>query len=437
MNKKAIAFSLILIILLGGGIYFFKNLYPINIEKITYERKEKEIFAHIHIGKNIKEGICIFGELEFPMKNQECIIKIPNEKKDMTIKTKWNQKTITMNPNINEVTEVSILDEKVYLVKNEKKEIKIAIDRIGNPDITEIFKSEDESIVKVERNILTGIGNGKTKVNVSVGNISKNIDVVVTELLTLPTITKNKTYLKCGIYSKEDNDLLDEALEYRIKNAGYGTRAGVVAALRFLTLEFPYQINYFYENGRLNNNTGGKVAEGEGRYYQKGLYLHSSRFENLSKIRFGPSIWGCPLMNWQDESGFVSGVRYPNGLDCSGFITWAMLNGGFNVGDTGAGDNPWRNDDLSDLGPHEKITWSLLESNTLKAGDIIATDGHIAMIGGIKDGVVYVAESTTYWHGVVMHPYTYQELVNTYMLDYVIKMDDYYQEEGNYTAYWE
>ena len=59
------------------------------------------------------------------------------------------------------------------------------------------------------------------------------------------------------------------------------------------------------------------------------------------------------------------------------------------------------------------------------------------MIGGIHDGVVYVGESTTYWEGVVMYPYTYDELLATDKLTYVINMDEYYKEDGDYTLYWE
>lgn len=36
-----------------------------------------------------------------------------------------------------------------------------------------------------------------------------------------------------------------------------------------------------------------------------------------------------------------------------------------------------------------------------------------------------------------MHEYTFNELLNSYFLSYVIKMDDYYQKEGIYTNYWE
>ena len=42
---------------------------------------------------------------------------------------------------------------------------------------------------------------------------------------------------------------VDDILEYKINKAGYLTRAGVVEAMRFITLDFPYRVNYFYENG--------------------------------------------------------------------------------------------------------------------------------------------------------------------------------------------
>ena len=178
-------------------------------------------------------------------------------------------------------------------------------------------------------------------------------------------------------------------------------------------------------------------VDGEGRFYHKGLYLSSDKFSELNNIRFGPSIWGCPLTNWQDEAGFKPGVKYPNGLDCSGFVTWAMYNGGFDVSDTGAGMNSFTDDDLSDLGVHIPITRSLLTSGSIKAGDLIGCDGHIALVGAIKDGIIYVAESTTYYDGVVMHPYTINELLNEPFLDYVINMDSYYGSQGNYTDYFE
>ena len=282
-----------------------------------------------------------------------------------------------------------------------------------------------------------GVNPGTANVSVTLGDVTKSINVTVTDLITTPKVINRKPKMTCNRYSKEESSLLDKILLDRINTAGYATRAGVVASLRFITLELPYKIPYFFENGRLNNNTGGDYVDGEGRFYHKGLYLSSDKFSELKKTWFGPSIWGCPLTNWQDEVGFKPGVKYPNGLDCSGFVTWAMYNGGFDVSDTGAGMNSFTDDDLSDLGVHIPITRSLLTSGSIKAGDLIGCDGHIALVGAIKNDIIYVAESTTYYDGVVMHPYTINELLNEPFLDYVINMDSYYGSQGNYTDYFE
>ena len=71
--------------------------------------------------------------------------------------------------------------------------------------------------------------------------------------------------------------------------------AAVVAA-RFLTLELPYRIPYFYENGRVSD-TGVHFVDGEGRYYKKGLYLAESKKKDIIASWTGPAIWGCPLKN--------------------------------------------------------------------------------------------------------------------------------------------
>ena len=58
----------------------------------------------------------------------------------------------------------------------------------------------------------------------------------------------NKEILTCNKYTKEENDLIDKYLEYKIDNVGYKTRAGVVETARFLTINFPYKINCMDNN---------------------------------------------------------------------------------------------------------------------------------------------------------------------------------------------
>ena len=95
--------------------------------------------------------------------------------------------------------------------------------------------------------------------------------------------------------------MLDEILASRVEEAGPGTRAAVAVAARFLTLEFPYKVPYFYENGRLTGNG----VQGEGRYYKKGLYIGHDRENQITKVMAGPSSWGCPLMNYEDIENLI------------------------------------------------------------------------------------------------------------------------------------
>ena len=143
------------------------------------------------------------------------------------------------------------------------------------------------------------------------------------------------------------------------------------------------------------------------------------------------------MLSWEDDGKYVYGNKYPNGLDCSGLVTWILFNAGFDPKDVGAGDTWYVDDDLGDFGPHIPITRELLESGRIKVGDIIGCNGHTALIGGLSSGKVFVVESTTYWDGVVMHEYTYDELLRMPFLNYVISMDHYYEEEGIYTDFWE
>ena len=248
---------------------------------------------------------------------------------------------------------------------------------------------------------------------------------------------KNKQIVSCDSFNKEENDLLDKALEDRISSVGYKTRAGVVEAARFLTLEFEYRIPYFYENGRLRNYGVGRKVDGEGRYYHKGLYFSSSRYEIISNKFTGPGACGCKITQYQNASayGFVSSKKYPNGLDCSGFISWVLLNGGFDVGDVGAGDIISRKDDLYDLGEKKYLNDELLNSGMVKVGDLIAYSGHMAIIAGIdSEGDYYIAESLPQFKGVVLNKYDKNRLKNTFT--HIMLMNSVYVKDGNITNMW-
>lgn len=313
-----------------------------------------------------------------------------------------------------------IMFDKIYLSINE--EYNLTNDEKIKYDIL------NESIFKLDNNILTGLSSGSGTLEVRYLLGKKKVNIIVSDLYSLPELNNEKEYLPCGKYSKEDNMLLDNALKFNIDKVSYKTRAAVVEAARFLILRFNYKLNYFVENGRLNNYGNKTYVDAEGRYYHTGLYLNSYKFDEIKASLYGPVIWGCPL-----QSKLYGDMR-TNGIDCSGYVSWAILNGGFDIGDSGSGYNDFRSDDLDDFGERVKITMDFLESKKLKPGDLITRDGHIGIIIGIEEDKIHVADAFDL--DLHTHSYTYQELVDTTDWTTLHLMDSVYKEDGNLTYMW-
>ncbi len=316
---------------------------------------------------------------------------------------------------------------------------------IGDCDTETVeWTLSDDSLAEIKNNAIFAKAPGDLKMVATLGGTaSGEANVLITDLITLPdmdSLSKPLLDSKKITYTYEEEALLDQILFDRVEKAGgYGTRGGVIAAARFLCLEFPYRVPYFFENGRLNPNPGRWYADGEGRYYHKGLYLTDAKYADLDPkgIRFGPAHWGAYLVNWEDKYHFKPGVKYPNGFDCSGFVSWVLLNGGMDYGDVGAGPSNSQFE-LSDVGDKRKITTELLQSDLIKPGDLIYTDGHMAIILGISEDKIYVAEAlftsvrvTSFKRVKSALPY--------YLYQYIALMDEEYDKangQGVYDNMW-
>ena len=317
---------------------------------------------------------------------------------------------------------------KYYMAVGSKEKIDFRYVSVGNAMAS--LKSSDDSIVYVDKSIIHAKKNGTAKISFGDDSIS----IVVTDLIDkMPKkYNYNRPYLSCNAFSKKEAALLDEILFDRVKDAGEGTRAGVVAAARFLTLEFPYRISYFSENGRLGSPYV-RIADGEGRYYHKGLYLSSDKYDDISHSIKGPKMWGCSMYSKPSKA------YRKNGLDCSGFTTWAVLNGGFDIGDLPAHAGRDSAYNLNDIGKEVKLTRDVALSGKIKAGDLLGevtvSEGHSALVVGIDDDYYYVAESL--WIsplGVNINKYKKSEFHKHF--ETVNLMDSYYKKQGNYTAMW-
>jgi hypothetical protein len=339
--------------------------------------------------------------------------------------------------------------ETYYLALDGKKTLEITYNTSDDYDNTIDWKIADDSIISIdENNCIRGLKTGTTTLTGTLKNGFQRVyEIMVTDLIIPMKVDYNKTVLPCNRYTEEEAELLDKILASRVQEGGEGSRGGVLAAARFLVLEFPYKIKYFNENGRLVDNGIRPHVDGEGRYYHKGLYLSESKFATLEAgaTRQGPAIWGC---NLYDE--YVS-RSHANGFTCSGFVTWAMYNGGFDVGDVGAGNSGYSTD-LWNLGEHHEITLEYMKGNTYKVGDFIARDGHAALIIGISEDSIYTAEALPRPNHNDVSVYGYGRYDNTTIqsgnnkkgivvdenLTYVVEMSDIYPNgDGWTTDMWE
>ena len=438
-NYKNIIFIIIFILLFGCFFYLgFYNSPTLTITNkyiddnnnlvVEYKKSNYSIRNNVYCYYSLEDTIDVNAKWE-KSNNNKCSIVLNDKPYYIYLKNEDNKifKAEGTN-NLGKVLSLKLDKEKIYLPLKGTYDIKATYESIGTIN-EEISYTSNDDILSIESNKITGLKKGSTKVLVKLLDKEASLEVIVTDLIT--TRPKNgydykKGYLPCNKYSEEENNLVDEILKFKINEAGYKTRASVVEAARFLTLDFPYRINYFYENGRQTTNN----VDGEGRYYHEGLYLNKSRNKNITGSSKGPIIWGCGLY-------CTPGKRYmDNGLDCSGFVSWALLNGGFDVKDVGAG---WSdNSDLTDFGDVEKLTTSLSTSNRIKVGDLLhseAAGGHIGIIIGKDNEYYYVAQALWYDEiGVIISKYKKEKLSSTF--PHVVLMDKYYKEDGKLTNMW-
>lgn len=435
---------------------FFVGPTIVNVEKIDSIRFENKKIFNIEVSnsplKYNKATWCLLVEKDSAVdftnsewekaSNNYCSIIADDKDYDIYIKDSYDNYDSTKEgfkkDKKKEVQKKSIKTDvdNVYLYIDQKQKVNIDTSNLEDKNIT--YYSNNPTIADIDENgIVTGKAFGKTSIIIqNKKEAYKEINVVVTRLIKEMDAAAKREYFTCNMLNDEEANLLDDILFDRVNRAGYKTRAGVLAAARFLTLESTYEVPYFYENGRLENYEPYKHVDGEGRYYHRGLYLSPRKTTEITASFVGPVMWGCKLQNYTDWGGvYVTGELYPNGLDCSGFVTWALLNGGFDVGDIGAGIEP-EHKDVTDLGELVYLSDELMASGRVKAGDLIGLDGHAAILIGWDENNYYIAESLNTTKGVVATTVKRSDLVHNSIYKYVVLMDEVYKEQGNYTSYW-
>jgi hypothetical protein len=445
-NKKifiiilVILFSILLVLLFGLLIY---NKEPI-IKKYNYANHYNDdktldvtidlknynndpIYCKFIIGKEESDWIKTnHKKCTYNIKTGDYIIKIKyNKDKVIEYKKKFN---------IDKVISIKINEKRKYVAVGGSFNINAFIDYVGDVDTSITYISSNPDIISInETGDIYANSDGKVTISAKTSNnLEDKFELTSTSLIRPRLLNNDKEIVGCNVYTKEQVDMLDDILNSEVEKAGPGTRAGVVAAATFLPMEFPYKIPYFYENGRLSDTE--RTVDGEGRWYHKGLYLGVDKQNEVKNVLSGPSSWGCSLMNWFSDGTRSPGEYYPNGFDCSGYVAWILKNGGLDPGDRGAGVTGI--DDMTDLGELKYINYDLLHSGSVKPGDLIGWDGHIAVIAWITDTDIYVTESLL--PGVVLDQYDISSPYSRfyYRYEYIIDMSNQYSGDGNYPNIW-
>lgn len=194
-----------------------------------------------------------------------------------------------------------------------------------------------------------------------------------------------------GASIEDMNAFIKESVE----SVGKGTRAGVVAAA-------VSQINYLYDNFNVNIP-----------YYWGGAYIGYGVYDSLGAITSGST-----------STGGKTYIR--KGFDCSGFVSWAIKNGGYKFGRfvTGGFHNAFSGDSCD-----------ITDQNCIgQPGDLINSKTcHVQMIVAVDEasGKYMIAESTGSM-GVVMHEWNmHSQNCGRSNETRILHMDSFYNNPNN------
>ena len=440
-RERIINIVFIIVLILSTGKFFLtkEEVGSITMGKLNAD-DSKQVFIAID-NNNILNTECsldnenwtseVLGKCVFDLKSGDYTLYIRNA-------ISHTQKDFTIT--INEIKSFDINLTKWYLAHGETVTLLPKMEYLGYPDLSVTYTSDDENVATVDANgVVTGINDGTTKIHAKVkGFDEKTMQVTTTDIIRKPEIDDKKPVVGCQQYTEEDAALLDEILATRVEQRGVGTRAALLEVTRFMTLSLRVKIPYFYEHGRMKPYwKNSPQIDGEGRWYHKGLYLSASKYDTIKNenVKEKKAMWGCPLTNWDNSDGWAVGAKKPNGLDCSGFVSFSLYNSGQDPGDIGAGMDPELTS-MDDFGEKHDLTYDFVNNGNWKVGDMIGRNGHVALITGKDDENIYISESLLKGVRTVTYPYKNKNSKLYLYYSYIGDLSGRYVADGDYTNMW-
>ena len=245
-----------------------------------------------------------------------------------------------------------------------------------------------------------------------------NIDSLVSGSVTLSKIQSDNVANILRRNGSSINDFNNQLLQI-VKKDGVGTRDAVVDISKYTVNTFAMyglSIPYLYYGGHyetFKNISGQEHNYPSSSYYGLNPYLGEDIYYNGTKGYTRAKT---------DKNGKTTYVTYTGlGLDCSGFVTWALHNGGINM--SVKTSREYLN--LPNANKHDATNTSEYIG---KPGDVFACDGHVAL------NIKYVSGSDPYYivieeagKGLAVNKY---KVNGSYIKKYkIVDMSYYYQNE--------
>lgn len=218
-------------------------------------------------------------------------------------------------------------------------------------NIQNLGKSHDNCFGNLTDDIEYDLNNAIEKITQLSNDIMTTVSIFSqTELANMEGIKITSIGLNDALKSQYSNTFNEELTGYdfeyyqklfnKVLSMASDERAKSTMAAIFLATSFPH-MNYFWGGGH------DKICNG-----------------------LDPT-WGQPRVVTAEGSE-STGTERPNSLDCSGYVSWALKNGGYNI------EGPMTTWDLEKIG--NKIPITTATQNNIQAGDLASMEGHIGMI---------------------------------------------------------
>lgn len=225
----------------------------------------------------------------------------------------------------------------------------------GLPDIREsiqkLGKDHDNCLQNLSDDIEYDLNNNLEKIVQLTNDIDTTVNLFSqAELASVKTLSITSKGLEDALkyqYANTFNEKLTgydydyyQSLFNKTMSLATDNRTRTTMAALFLATSFPH-MNYFWGGG------------------------HESICEGLDPT------WGDPRLVTAEGSE-TTGTKQPNSLDCSGYVSWVLKNGGYNI------EKPMTTWELENIG--EKTPLINSNEKDIKVGDLAYMDGHIGVI---------------------------------------------------------